>query len=76
MLVTNHLHSVSTVDEEMSETSPREHSHADVSAELCKVRREVNLVKKVRKNIPSRERDISDTCKLIGVFGVLQVGLV
>lgn len=40
----------------MSETSPREHYHADVSAELCKVRREVNLVKKLRKNIPSRER--------------------
>lgn len=61
MLITNHLHSLSPVDEEMSETSPGEHSHADVSAELCQMRREVNLVKKVRKNIPSRERETSVT---------------
>lgn len=41
-----------------------------------KMRRDVNLVEEVRKNIPNRERDVSDTCEHRGVFAVLPVGLV
>lgn len=40
-----------------------------------KMRRDVNLVEEVRKNIPNRERDVSDTCERRGVFVVLPVGL-